>query len=464
MSQIERYSGKKRRSRVPTATEPDKSSTLGEAVRSNLALFTLLTAIFGIWISQGVNIGVQRITVTQVMSVLGFILTVYSVSTRNVSIPTATRVAFERLMFFFALMIVAILLSSLNAIDPFDSIRFVGRWVYGMMLAGSIFVLTDGDPEALRRIIRAFIYGGLATTIACYAGFKISFLAGIVFQDLWQHRAQGFVEHPNQLGMLYLAAIIMAFWPKLFSVVVRVGVIIILGAGLILTGSKFNVAVALILVPMIMFWLPAREGRVANASVAMFFGAPLGILMVVVAAITIKAYNTVYFGRLLTFVDNPSGGDSATSRVDLWSQSFVCWEKHPVLGIGAGNADQCVRQAFSHVHNVFINYLLETGLLGLILFCVFLLYVFYTMNEVGATASKLPGTKFGKNDSYRNIALVTISSLAYVISNCSSDSMGAVTMFFLWMNIGIMLALHKYVFTYVGRGLRKSTVLTSGRQ
>lgn len=64
--------------------------------------------------------------------------------------------------------------------------------------------------------------------------------------------------------------------------------------------------------------------------------------------------------------------DSTSGRYDLWLNAFQCWLQSPILGCGFYQLDQYPSLS-AHPHNLFIQILTETGLIGL----SFLLYIIF---------------------------------------------------------------------------------------
>ncbi len=64
--------------------------------------------------------------------------------------------------------------------------------------------------------------------------------------------------------------------------------------------------------------------------------------------------------------------DSTSGRYDLWLNAFECWLQSPILGCGFYQLDQYPSLS-AHPHNLFIQILTETGLIGF----SFLLYIVF---------------------------------------------------------------------------------------
>lgn len=66
--------------------------------------------------------------------------------------------------------------------------------------------------------------------------------------------------------------------------------------------------------------------------------------------------------------------ESSSGRIDLWMNAYQCWLQHPIIGCGFYQLEQYPNLS-AHPHNLFIQVLTETGLLGF----GFLLYIIFMM-------------------------------------------------------------------------------------
>ena len=67
--------------------------------------------------------------------------------------------------------------------------------------------------------------------------------------------------------------------------------------------------------------------------------------------------------------------ESSSGRIDLWMNALQCWSQHPIIGCGFYQLERYPKLS-AHPHNLFIQVLSETGLLGLIfLFYIMLMIV-----------------------------------------------------------------------------------------
>ncbi|WP_335962542.1 O-antigen ligase family protein [Acinetobacter haemolyticus] len=76
-----------------------------------------------------------------------------------------------------------------------------------------------------------------------------------------------------------------------------------------------------------------------------------------------------YFS-ILFFSSNSASGvrsiarESTSGRYELWVSAFQCWSQNPIFGCGFYQLDQYSGVISAHPHNLFIQVLTETGLIG----------------------------------------------------------------------------------------------------
>lgn len=133
-------------------------------------------------------------------------------------------------------------------------------------------------------------------------------------------------------------------------------------------------------------------------------------------------------------------------RILMWESSLKMFIDHPIFGIGVGNWHEQYTTNYTppiktgdfyHPHNVLLNMLSETGILGSISYLLLFLYLYYISIH----------NYLKKQDIF---SLAYISSLLAYTLNCLTDSMfcghniKSSTTFF-WLFTGFYLILNKYI-------------------
>ncbi len=168
-----------------------------------------------------------------------------------------------------------------------------------------------------------------------------------------------------------------------------VPIAIILVFGMLLTGKRGPILFLLTSLLLIYFY----EGRGRDRFIRVFQ----------IALIIIAAYFALYL--LATFTDNPSIGrifDSVqewvftrdiedAGRDQLRNQAWSYFNDHVLFGIGWANFKNLFVLRSTHVHNIYVQLLCETGIVGFVIFVVF-----FVNNNV-RTLRKI---KLSEQDSY----------------------------------------------------------------
>ncbi|MFH1898658.1 MAG: O-antigen ligase family protein [Candidatus Desantisbacteria bacterium] len=109
-----------------------------------------------------------------------------------------------------------------------------------------------------------------------------------------------------------------------------------------------------------------------------------GITIFVVFLIIILSFSNPVSSRLKTLTDNKSHNNSA--RIEMWKIAIELFRDHPVAGIGKRNWEKVLTErknnpqkwtfssvidVLGHPHNIYLQLLAETGIIGLLLFIAF---------------------------------------------------------------------------------------------
>jgi len=90
------------------------------------------------------------------------------------------------------------------------------------------------------------------------------------------------------------------------------------------------------------------------------------------------AYLSITYAASLAIINRGGGTglriarESSSGRIDLWVNALQCWSQHPIIGCGFYQLEQYSNLS-AHPHNLFIQVLTETGLLGF----GFLIYIIF---------------------------------------------------------------------------------------
>ena len=117
------------------------------------------------------------------------------------------------------------------------------------------------------------------------------------------------------------------------------------------------------------------------------------------------------------------GEKSASSRVELWGDGLKAIKESPVVGLGlngfankygALNTDPTL-DTHNFPHNIFLNFWVETGLLGLISFCYLVgIYVYRGLRPTGVILN--PSASEGEESQKRSFAAAQDDALKLAIA------------------------------------------------
>lgn len=267
------------------------------------------------------------------------------------------------------LLLVWLTLSIGWASDRADAWSEVVAWY----LAGGAFLLVTTiatTPERVRLIALAFVFGALASIVIGLTGSGLSTTADAI--DLaTRARFSGGAGDPNYLAAGLIGAIALAagLLPSVRDPLAKLGLVaavVALAGGLAATESRGGLIAAAVAIAAAL--VLARERRAETAAFGIF----------AVAAVTIfLLLSPASWQRITTF---DAGG---TGRTELWRVALRMAHDHPIEGVGIrgfeheskayvlrpGNLTfvKKIAEQPSVTHDVYLQQLAETGIVGLLL-------------------------------------------------------------------------------------------------
>lgn len=253
----------------------------------------------------------------------------------------------------------------------------IGVNLLGWFVAMGVFLMTATvvtRERHLRWIAAALIAAALTTTLAGLGGTPFAsglpYLTALVEED----RLQGGVADPNLFSLILVVAIALA-------------------SGLLRSARRLSIrmglSVAIVLLLVGVLATQSRGGVVALiagvvCALLVFRGHRAALLAAAVALATVPlALSAALPGAFERFTDAEEGG---TGRADIWKVALAVAEDHPVIGVGIGNFSvhspryvdelgplervDLVAEQLLVTHNAYLELLVETGIVGLLLFLV----------------------------------------------------------------------------------------------
>ena len=331
-------------------------------------------------------------------------------SATGVSVPKPTYIA--------AACVALLLCSVFHAFSPDLSNR---DFIYSISLS-SIFAAGYMKRFALSNALKAVDVGPtcFAYALGVATGITLPYALGILGivasgpMYIFAGRYQGFLEHPNQLGIACTFVVILAMTLRinLFQKLALLAPTIFV---LFLSGSKFNIALSLFIVTAGSSFL-ITPGRVWMKSLGAALGISIALaLLPLIAQIIIDLLmqiNPREANRLAQFIIAPDRSESATDRLFIWSEGIRGAIQHLPLGVGLNNAPIYLK-GLNHAHNLFIHYSLVWGIPGIVFVCsitFFCIQKFISSSQIGS---------FEKRDYLAFIA----ATAAMIATSLSSDSL-----------------------------------------
>ncbi len=272
-------------------------------------------------------------------------------------------------------MILIYLLSSFTSFAPFKSLQIWSVY-FVFMVFYFVIINTIKTKAQLFNILKVFAISGV---LVCLYGI-CQYVFGWNINQAWMDeemfgdikmRIYSTLENPNVLGeyiLLVLPVCIALMWTtkKFLSRIVFAGFSLILGVALILTFSRGC-------------WL----GIMASAAVFITFAAGKlwGLALIALPVIPMIIPESI----LNRFTSIGDMSDTSTSyRVYIWMGTLLMLKDFWLSGIGPGTeAFTEVYPFYSynlivapHSHNLFLQIITETGILGIVIFLILLIAFF----------------------------------------------------------------------------------------
>lgn len=181
-----------------------------------------------------------------------------------------------------------------------------------------------------------------------------------------ENRPRGPLGEPNQtaavLGLLLPVAVAMIIRSKGWTRIFCGSAAVMLVAGLVLTGSRGGMVATTVGMAFLLY--SARREIPFSSRVALICAVPLALMLG--WALLPDSYQALIEQRLLSLgnvradVERTSAG-----RTMLWAVGIEAWKSSPILGHGWGFYREASGSA---THNEYLLYLVDTGLIGFVLY------------------------------------------------------------------------------------------------
>jgi|GEM_PF-1974682 len=283
------------------------------------------------------------------------------------------------------------IISALHGVDVEHGLRFWSKKDIYFLIVPFLGMALFSDFWRTR-FAKAFLIGGLIAAgwgvITFFIGVNQtdchngSFITLPTFMTHWPRpildglslvnsRAVGFRCHP----LTYAESLLMVlalFLPLVTSIEYRPMFLIFIPGWVLLAALLFSQSRGpwLGAVVMIAFLVLSKPSLKA-----------IGRISLVLLPALFFLFQPALLSRAASIMDQKVTSNS--ERFHMWHVGWHVWKSYPLLGVGPGNVkrvvgpyetpDELVGGPWGHLHNTFINMLVERGAVGLLLFCSWLL-------------------------------------------------------------------------------------------
>ncbi|MFH1369565.1 MAG: O-antigen ligase family protein [Elusimicrobiota bacterium] len=379
-------------------------------IKFSLHSFILLFIVTLPFIAFGINVGSETITLSFV-AFLGIAI-FYIAAKKSVPIPNDNLT--KNLMLFFVIaafssyLTVNTISTSLNVLGDTAAMKDIKQlaMLFFIIIHFSLLLLVfkRQNLEQLRRYFWFFIY--LSFFVSLYSIYQFAALTyDLPFGDILRNTKSYSVALKNETsgwmgsGMMRARAFMpeSSFWGAYLLVPISFLLPFVFSSKSVKIFSMFTVFI------IAMFLSFSRSGWAGLIIIFMIFT----YIEIIYDNKLYKALNAVMvFSILFIFLTNfilpnmieylSSFSDhSAMVRFDIQRNSFLTFLKHPFMGIGWGNTGFFLMDFTTY--NFYLQLLLETGLIGFVVFCAFLLKIWKVLTVNESLMSKSDGrTELGK--------------------------------------------------------------------
>lgn len=197
----------------------------------------------------------------------------------------------------------------------------------------------------------------------------------------WVEHEYGYAGFTYQLGMTATMLVICIFMLPLYkenhsiSSLITLSLYIILTIAVFLTGKRTLSAISVIC-PLTLYLIMHYELRQCFFIILIFLGSYL-LVSNFLSHYAESLTDNILFRRLGTsYLEFKSGGDITSGRSYLTDMAISAFKKSPIFGTGGAGSFIKTTNAYTDVHNAYIQTLCELGMIGFILLIVPLIVVF----------------------------------------------------------------------------------------
>lgn len=255
-----------------------------------------------------------------------------------------------------------------RSLVPLGFWQYAVRWVIALCFSAAVAM--SGAAEEL--VLAA---GFTLIPLTAYALYQLSVgeLGGLFvwmnphFMDrVWMARSSSLMWYPNtfaesagMISVMLIALGLKGYKTRLTFPLAAVGIV-----GILCTGSRgaaigVGIAILVLLTQTPKYW---RKLAVIAVLAVMVWGA--------------QRYDVLPLQRAEQLDD-----ETTETRLLIWGAAYMAWQQHPWIGVGTRNFAEVEQNYINylavHAHNIYLQILADTGLIGFALFYFPLLYLLW---------------------------------------------------------------------------------------
>lgn len=298
--------------------------------------------------------GVPTVGVFTLLIIIFLLFKFFTDKTYTIKIPNIE---------FLLLLIPFSLFSIFNSINITDSLAHLMRLVGWLSIYIFIFNLVKNKEDAKKIII----------VLICSAFYPII----IGYYQLFTHSGytdllRGLNRITSTFGGQANAAAIF------FSMIFFITMTFFAQSKNLLTRRLLLLVIAFILILIVFTYHRSSQlGLLAGLLIISIFNRKMLKVMVPLFLLVALVFHDEIGKRIIELYEPPSkyAGSSLSTRFELWSISLKLILQHPILGCGIGMADNLIGKHFVFMppHNDYLRLAVEIGIIGSLLFVIFLM-------------------------------------------------------------------------------------------
>ncbi len=288
-------------------------------------------------------------TVLEILIYILFLLWLVEGGNKNLKIILKNN---KLLIFGIVFLFIGVSLATIFSLDLRTSAGIWKAWFVDPILFFIVLISVIKNSEQVKKVLFSLFLSGIVVSIIALIYLILGELDPV-------GRLQAFYTSPNYLAMYLVPALIIGFWSLLRSKTYFLAPTLLLAVILFFTRS-FSSWLAIITVLGFSLFIYLFKSRKKYAWL---------ILVAVLIIILILGY--------LALTQRES---SLNARLIIWQKAWEIFTTHPILGIGPGTFGNYFLPSpewgVPQPHNIFLAFLLQTGLIGFLGFVLLLIYFF----------------------------------------------------------------------------------------